>query len=1444
MTAARATPPGQRPSSARATLPRPPAPPLTPAPSITISLLLLSGVAVLSPTESGGCSGSDLTEPGSPCSPASSCGAPEDVAAARMPPWSSEPAPAGPRRAAPAPATPRRPPSNSSLHRRITEYFSHKMKPHNGLKRDSTATAHNEPKKKCSKNGVSHDLEKYLSYLSQTLSPRVQLDINKQAAEEAAPRPVGPHLPNGVADAAKLGSTGAGKHHPAYKHANGLLEFGCPKPCTEKSTAPVTFNRLSGSDAIKDKNVKPRMNGLIDSNNKHASVDPSATKVTDNSKQVSNSSNRKISQNNSLGDCTGTKMGLIDDTSTSLTSKVTFGTKSDFNRLNGVKNTTAHLDYKMNGVTCGSNNLSLNHVTAKPVSTKRETQKKPCGTPRRTNRKSSACIANSKNLTWSKANNLKQVQLQKQNCINSVQTSPVKSVSSEANQAPKIPNGMRQLPIAMNGNINGLNAPVTNFQNCHQINIQQPCNGTVTSANLASFVAVPQNVMLTTLRIPQNGIATPAVNQHTNINAYSRPNVNVASPTKINGQFVFPLVQNLNGAVVQIPNLMAKMTPNFVIPQSSQIQTQRQDLQNQQAAQILINGTILKLTNAVASNYPNVTKPVVSSNLPMPPMSKNVVPNVSAVGVSLPTKSNFATINVSHPVLLPQPGFIINSVPNISVKETWSNTSSSASTSTHSTISCTNPTVHHPSITNNILSSQTFHSSSIPIQPVKPPDKSNQIVDPSVGIIKEIENTSDNMNLKCNNIPWLSKTVNNNEVAFDSSKTPMRPFAEVCNLTEKLPDFATLQKQVAYKKSEHLETTKLNITLEKTTEELRRVEAVARREETIFTQITVLKDVSSNIHNTVIETTNFTSVTNESSESGIGTDKSIDSPSDSQTSKEGDEDSGLSLSISICSLGVQNSQKSPILKQPKTLRFPPKSASKAENSQRTPSGDTTSTVTVCLWEECKREFENDTDLLEHLQVVHVESQVGRENYVCLWSGCKVRGKPSCSRLWLERHTLSHGGNKPFKCIVDGCGRRFSTQILLERHVNNHFNEQSPNTGTAKKTIDSAPKLIRRNGKKLRYRRQPWSARMFDFFDAGTMEGLAWRLARSTRWRLGGCCPLKEPTGRHTLTLTAALTATRYNTATARTEALVTYHPPHVLEDEWVPEKEVKRIKRVEIAQLPAHIKVMLYEQFCASYRALPPPPSPPPAPAPAPAPAARRPLRACAASGTRLLTNLMSKQRRSIERRDECTSSTSLLTSLPPPTPPLPLGPQPSGAAKRKLGLCTSYRSYKKRDVVRRQSESRCRRVAGAHPPPARLGKSLFAKDYGTVRAGVRPPHATSDAHCQPVHSRIGAPALGRGRALRVIRDQECRHRASEQSNVRVGPTPPDAAPTRRRPPAPADRAANCAPPFPNDSSDGWRLPLPGRHLGRGVSRRLVLHFRCHSRDAGSPGAPTDGRVE
>ncbi|KAF9815173.1 hypothetical protein SFRURICE_006737 [Spodoptera frugiperda] len=1198
---------------------------------------MVSGVAVLSPTESGGCSGSDITEPRSPRSPESSCSATEESAGARMPPWACDPAPPAPRRLAVQPAPVRR--SQPPIHRRITEYFNHKMKPQNGLKRDSVAN--DDTKKKClPKNGVTHDLEKYISYLSQTLSPKVLMDVGKQ--NDASVRKPTNNTINGAVDASKMADLSKTTPNGTF---NGISDLSRSNETKEKSHMNMNgfLEIRHGAETFpKGKQTGGLLKELIDGKRPGLEIkttsDPSANGLLAN-KHHTDMSRRKvpIPASSEL-----TSMRIAPTPTNQLPKKV--NKQTDKSKMNGVVSSTTKLDSRMNGVTLGSNNLNLTPIT-KPA--KKESPRKSTSTAKRTNRKSSACIANSKNLTWSKANNLKQqVQLQKQNCANITPNSPSKLMPGEASSAPKmnIPNGVH--PASMiNGTFTNLNTPVTNnYQNCHPINIPQPCNGTVNPNNLASFVAVPQNMMLTTLRIPQNGLAPQTLGQQNNMAAFNQPNV--SSPTKLNSQFVFPLMQNINGTVVQIPNLMTKM-PNFVLPQTPQLTTQRQDhLQNQQAASFLIKGTLLKLANTMTPTYPNVNKSEPVTSQPISVMNKNVT-GMQTVGMTVQSKQNY-TVNFSHPMLMPQPGFIVTSVPNINVKETWSytntNTVSSSQTTTYSS-----QLVHHPPpIVPNYTTPQALHTSSIPIAPVKPPDNPIQGTDPPSSTVKEHELIEMSSSPKCD-VPWLSKTVNNNIFPLQPNKKNSRPFAQISSISEKLEELAA--KKAKYDEKFELKDDKVEVTRTETNAELRKIEEVARREETIFTQITVLKDVSSDVHNTVIEA-NFCNTTTES-ESGIGTDKSIDSPSDSQTSKECDEDSSLSLSISVSSVEVQ-SQKSPILKQPKTLRFPPRSLTKPSSDSRTSSSDTTTTVTVCLWENCKREFDGDPDLLDHLQSAHVETQVGKEHYVCLWEQCKVRGKPSCSRLWLERHTLSHGGNKPFKCIVDGCERRFSTQTLLERHVNNHFNEATSGAGSGKKSAEGSVKLIRRNGKKLRYRRQPWSgtnphitARMFDFFDSGMMEGLAWRLVRSTRWRLGGACPLREPPGRHTLTLRAALTATRYNAAADRREALVTYYPPNVLEDEWVPEKEVSSIKRVEIAELSASVKVALYEHFCASYRAASP--APPPAPAPR-----RSTPRRCGAA--RALSDLLSPRRAAPCRTE------------PPQCREPDRAPRPAGAAKRKMG--------------------------------------------------------------------------------------------------------------------------------------------------------------------------------
>ncbi|KOC66847.1 Zinc finger protein jing like protein [Habropoda laboriosa] len=289
------------------------------------------------------------------------------------------------------------------------------------------------------------------------------------------------------------------------------------------------------------------------------------------------------------------------------------------------------------------------------------------------------------------------------------------------------------------------------------------------------------------------------------------------------------------------------------------------------------------------------------------------------------------------------------------------------------------------------------------------------------------------------------------------------------------------------------------------------------------------------------------------------------SPADEDDVEEEEEDSRSSES---------KPPLSPILSAPTTIRFPAREPEK-DRQHGTDSG-------VCRWDKCEESFESSGELLEHLQAAHINTQTGGDNFVCQWQGCKVQGRSSCSRRWLERHVLSHGGNKPFRCIVDGCGSRFSSQTALERHVNGHFNQPETSNNNARRSCESGGKLVRRNGKRLRYRRQPWSARLFDYFDSGVMEGLQHRLLQLAKSRTQG--RLAETPG-NSMALTSQVLARRVE-LDGKTKVLLRWHPPDIEPDEWVLESEVQSTKNVEIRKVasrhPEEVSLALYSAMNGS----------------------------------------------------------------------------------------------------------------------------------------------------------------------------------------------------------------------------------------------------------------------
>jgi hypothetical protein len=137
------------------------------------------------------------------------------------------------------------------------------------------------------------------------------------------------------------------------------------------------------------------------------------------------------------------------------------------------------------------------------------------------------------------------------------------------------------------------------------------------------------------------------------------------------------------------------------------------------------------------------------------------------------------------------------------------------------------------------------------------------------------------------------------------------------------------------------------------------------------------------------------------------------------------EASKVNLSVFVeDKLSIIECAKSPILSQPKTIRFPPVNGKVTVWKKCVKISKTG----VCNWEKCSKHFDSNSDLLDHLHQGHINAQQGP--FMCSWRDCKVNGREG-SKGWLERHVMSHVGSKPFRCIVERCGLRFSTQVCSD-----------------------------------------------------------------------------------------------------------------------------------------------------------------------------------------------------------------------------------------------------------------------------------------------------------------------------------------------------------------------------------------------------------------------------
>lgn len=137
---------------------------------------------------------------------------------------------------------------------------------------------------------------------------------------------------------------------------------------------------------------------------------------------------------------------------------------------------------------------------------------------------------------------------------------------------------------------------------------------------------------------------------------------------------------------------------------------------------------------------------------------------------------------------------------------------------------------------------------------------------------------------------------------------------------------------------------------------------------------------------------------------------------------ETSKDTKSAISIIVEEKSTIECAKSPILSQPKTIRFPPVNGKVTVWKKCVKISKTG----VCNWEKCSKHFDSNSDLLDHLHQHHIKSQ--QSPFMCSWRDCKVNGREG-SKGWLERHVMSHVGSKPFRCIVERCGVRFSSQVI-------------------------------------------------------------------------------------------------------------------------------------------------------------------------------------------------------------------------------------------------------------------------------------------------------------------------------------------------------------------------------------------------------------------------------
>ncbi|KAJ7993541.1 hypothetical protein DPEC_G00273480 [Dallia pectoralis] len=95
---------------------------------------------------------------------------------------------------------------------------------------------------------------------------------------------------------------------------------------------------------------------------------------------------------------------------------------------------------------------------------------------------------------------------------------------------------------------------------------------------------------------------------------------------------------------------------------------------------------------------------------------------------------------------------------------------------------------------------------------------------------------------------------------------------------------------------------------------------------------------------------------------------------------------------------------------------------------------------VCRWIDCSAGYDQQEELVRHIEKVHIDQRKG-EDFTCFWAGCVRRYKPFNARYKLLIHMRVHSGEKPNKCMFEGCNKAFSRLENLKIHLRSHTGEK-------------------------------------------------------------------------------------------------------------------------------------------------------------------------------------------------------------------------------------------------------------------------------------------------------------------------------------------------------------------------------------------------------------------